>query len=128
MRRLALALALLHAAAALADEPPWMPSAQPPPRPASLDEHVRKLRHEAALFAGVGIGLFAAGVAVDVVALDVPQGERAVPTGGGALRLEKYRNDANWAEFAVGTALLGAGFGLVVASLFRRAQARRLSE
>lgn len=130
MRRVALLLALLHAAGGVAAAdglPAWMP-APPPPVGVSAEREARRLRHEAAVFGAVGLGLFAAGVAVDVVALDVPQGEHAVPVGDGSYRIEHFRNDANWAEFALGTALFATGFGLVVMSLYRVKQARRLVE
>jgi hypothetical protein len=133
VKRLALALAVVHAAAGIAAAdappapPPWMPSAPPPESP-TLARHVRQLRHEAAVFGGVGLGLMAAGIAVDVVALDLPQGERQVPLGGGVSRIDHYRNDANWAEFAVGSGLIGIGFALSITALFRLQRARQLGE
>jgi hypothetical protein len=109
--------------------PPWMPAPAPPPprRSMGTEERIRKLRHEAALFGAVGIGLFAAGIAVDVVALDVPQGEQATRNSDGSTTVTHYRNDANWAELAIGSALLVSGFALVIAGIFELRQARRLA-
>jgi hypothetical protein len=134
MRRLALALAtLLAGAPALAQQPlvpppppPWMPA--PPPSPSRESEReVRKLRHEALAYGTIGLVFTAAGIAVDVVALDVPQSEQATRMADGTTVTEKVRGDANWAELAGGIALTATGLVLVTVSLFRLKQARRLA-
>ena len=127
MKRLACALALLIAVpAARAEEPPpWMPAAPPRPGRASL-QHARELRREAKIFGGVGIALFGGGVAVNVVALDLPQGERATRQPDGTIVSERVRSDANWFELAGGIALMATGFALVSVALLKLKQARRL--
>jgi hypothetical protein len=133
VRRVALALALLHAGAVAADEPAltpprppvFMPSAPPPPTPRLLRQSAQ-LRHDAFIFGALALGFAAAGIAVDVVALDLPQGERVVPTGGGNARIERFRDDANWAEFALGTALVGVGVAFGYVALFRLRSSKRL--
>jgi hypothetical protein len=133
MRTLALGLALLVAAPAAADAPlvpspppPWMPA--PPPRPSRASEReVKKLTHEAAAYGTIGLVFTAAGIAVDVVALDVPQSEQAVRAADGTVTTEKVRGDANWAELAGGIALTATGLVLVTVALFRLKQARRLA-
>lgn len=128
MKRLALALALTLAAPAVrADEPPpaWMPST-PPPLTRATEQRARELRHEAKIFGGVGIALFAGGVAVNVVALDVPQGEQATRQPDGTITQEHVRSDANWFELAGGLALMATGFVLVSVALFKVKQARKL--
>jgi len=133
MRRVALALALLVAAPAAAQQPlvqpsppPWMPA--PPPQPSRATEReVKKLHHEAAAYGTIGLVFTAAGIAVDVVALDVPQSEQATRAADGTITTEKVRGDANWAELAGGIALTATGLVLVVVALFRLKQARRLA-
>jgi hypothetical protein len=127
MKLLALLLALLLAAPlAGADEPPppWMPS-PPPPRRSTL-QRARELRREAKIFGGVGIALFGGGIAVNVVALDLPQGERATRQADGTVVTEHVRDDANWFELAGGIALMATGFVLVTVALFKVKQARQL--
>jgi len=125
MRRVALAL-VLATATAWADPPPWMPA--PPPRPTARTEHeVRKLRHEAAAYGAIGLAFVAGGVAVDVVALDLPQAEQTTRASDGTVTTEKVRGDANWAELAGGIALTVTGVVLVAVALFRLKQARRLA-
>lgn len=127
MKRLALTLALLVAAPmARADEPPpWMPA---PPRPASSRslKEARAVRHEATIFGAIGLALIAAGVAVTVVALDVPQGQQVMRAGDGVVTTHSVLGDANWAELAGGIALGGTGLGLFAFSLFKIKQASRL--
>jgi hypothetical protein len=127
MKRLALALALFVAAPlAGADEPPpWMPSTPRGPSARAVNE-ARAIRHEAAIFGGIGLAVFGAGVAVTVVALDVPQGEHRVSVGDGGVTTQRFRDDANWAELAGGVVLLATGLGLVGFSLLKIKQARRL--
>jgi len=128
MKRLALALALTLAAPAAraADPPPpWMPA--PPPRPTRSDEaRVRKLKRETTAFGLIGLVLFAGGIAVNVVALDLPQAERASREPDGSVVIERYRGDANWAEFAGGVALMGAGFALLSIAYVKLQQMRKL--
>jgi hypothetical protein len=127
MRRLAPSLALLLAASlARGDEPPpaWMPA--PPPLVGQQSrQEAKKLRREAAWYTGFGIGVFALGIAVNVVALDVPQSEQQQRVDGN-LVTRKVLGDANWAELAGGLALMGTGFGLVWLGYYRRNQARRI--
>jgi len=125
MRRVALAL-VLTTATAWADPPPWMPA--PPPPPTERTEHeVRKLRHEAAAYGAIGLAFIAGGIAVDVVALDLPQAEQATRRTDGTVVVEKVRGDANWAELAGGIALTATGLVLAVVALSRLRQARRLA-
>jgi hypothetical protein len=126
VKGLATALALLLAAGtAHADDPPWMPS-RPAPMSLQREQRIKQLRHDSALFGLLGLVLFAAGVAVDVVALDVPQGEATVKLMDGTMLHEHVRNGANWAEFAAGTSLLAAALALTGVGLFRARQAARL--
>jgi hypothetical protein len=133
MRALALGLALLVAAPAVAEAqlvpsppPPWMPA--PPPQPSRATEReVKKLHHEAAAYGTIGLVFTAAGIAVDVVALDVPQSEQATRAADGTVTTEKVRGDANWAELAGGIALTATGLVLVTVAIFRLKQARRLA-
>jgi hypothetical protein len=133
MRRVALALALLVATPAVAQQPlvqpappPWMPA--PPPQPSrSTEREVKKLRHEAAAYGTIGLVFTAAGIAVDVVALDVPQSDQATRQADGTIVTEKVRGDANWAELAGGIALTATGLVLVTVAIFRLKQARRLA-
>jgi len=130
---LALALVLLVAAPAVAQQPlvpppppPWMPA--PPPRPSRTTEReVKKLRHEAAAYGTIGLVFTAAGIAVDVVALDVPQSEQATRQADGTIVTEKVLGDANWAELAGGIALSVTGLALITVAFFRLKQARRLA-
>ena len=128
MKRLALALALILAApAASGDEsPPWMP------RPAGLplrssQQRARALLREAKIFGAVGISLFGVGIAVNVVALDLAQGNRMVRQVDGTVVNQPVRDDANWLELAVGIALAGTGIALAAIGLFKAKQARRLA-
>jgi hypothetical protein len=126
MTRLALVLAIALAAPTLrADPPAWMPA---PPRPptAGDEQRVRHLKHEAAAFGAIGIALFAGGIAVNVVALDVPQGERATRQVDGSVVTERFRDDANWAELAGGLALMATGFALVSLAVLKAKEARKL--
>lgn len=129
-RALACALASLLAAPVAGgegDSPPWMPGA--PPRiggQSAREREARRLRHEAALFAGVGVGVVALGVAVDVVALDVPQEPRSIMHGDGTLVTQNRIGSSNWVELALGSALLGTGLILVVVGILRARQARAL--
>ena len=129
MRRVALAL-VLTTATAWADPPPWMP-APPPPTTTRTEHEVRKLRHEAAAYGAIGLAFVAGGIAVDVVALDLPQAEQATRRADGTVVVEKVRGDANWAELAGGIALTGdgprAGGGGAVCACGRRAGWRRRS-
>jgi hypothetical protein len=128
MKPLALLLSLLLAAPlAAADEPPppWMPST-PPPLTRSSVQHARELRREAKIFGAVGLALAGCGIAVGVVALDVPQGERVVRAPDGTAVTERVRDDANWFELAGGLALIATGFALVTFALYKVKQARRL--
>ena len=129
MKPLAWVLALLVAAPmASADEPPpWMPSTPPPATRSSL-QHARELRREAKIFGAVGLALFGGGVAVNVVALDVPQGEELVKQPDGTAVTQHVRNDANWFELAGGLALMGTGVALVAVALLKAKQARRLEQ
>ena len=127
MKRLSLVLALLIAApVAYADDPPpWMPSA--PPRPTRGDEaQLRKLKREAAAFGTIGLVLAAGGIAVMVVALDVPQSEQTMRAVDGTLVTDRVRGDANWAELAGGIALTGTGIALAAIALLKAKQARKL--
>jgi len=106
--------------------PAWMPA--PPPRLGrGEEEQARALRRESFIFAGIGIGLVAGGVAVDVVALDFPQSQETTRENGN-LVTKRVLGDENWAEFAAGTALLATGFVLVCVGLYKRHQARKLDE
>ena len=127
MRRLALVLASLLAApvARAADPPPWMPARPAGPTARQL-EQAKKLRREGLVLGSIGLVLFAGGVAVNVVALDVPQAETTVRQPDGNLAEMHTRGDANWAELAGGLVLMGAGFGLVCVSLYRLKQAARV--
>ena len=127
MTRVALALSFLLAAATARaeDPPPWMPAPPRPPTRQSVQQ-VRKLRHEAAAFGAIGLGLFAGGIAVDVVALDVPQGARTTREGDGSLVTHRFLDDANWAELAGGLALMATGFALVSVALLRLKQAHKV--
>jgi hypothetical protein len=129
MKPLAWVLVLLVAAPmASADEPPpWMPSTALPPTRSSL-QHARELRREAKIFGAVGLALFGGGVAVNVVALDVPQGEQATRQPDGTVVQEHVRSDANWFELAGGLALMGTGVALVAVALLKAKQARRLEQ
>src|SRR5207248_4131219 len=113
MTRLALALAVTVLASTVRADPPpaWMPA---PPRPPTTgdEQRVRHLKHEAAAFGLIGLVLFAGGVAVNVVALDVPQGEETRRQADGSILIEHVRDDANWAELAGGLALMATGFAL----------------
>jgi hypothetical protein len=127
MKRLAWILALVVAAPAAWGEepPPWMPAPSPQTSSASR-QRARGLRHEAKAFGAVGIALFGAGIAVNVVALDVPQGERSTRQPDGTIVNERVRADANWFELAGGIALAGTGVALVAIALFKAKQARLL--
>ena len=128
MRRLALALSLVVVAAPVAradDPPPWMPTPPPGPTGRQLEE-ARTLRREAAAFGTIGLVLFAGGVAVNVVALDVPQAETTMRQPDGNIVEKRVLGDANWAELAGGIVLMVTGFALVTVSLFRRKQAARV--
>ncbi len=127
MKRLALVLALLVAApAARADDPPpWMPSA--PPSPTRGDEaQARKLKREATAFGAIGLALAAGGIAVMVVALDVPQSERLTKAADGTSTTTRQLGDANWAELAGGVALTVTGVALAGVALLKAKQARKL--
>jgi len=117
---------VLTTATAWADPPPWMPAAPPPPTERTEHE-VRKLRHEAAAYGAIGLAFIAGGIAVDVVALDLPQAEQATRRTDGTVVVEKVRGDANWAELAGGIALTATGLVLAVVALSRLRQARRLA-
>lgn len=135
-----LALALVMAPAARGDgpaapttvapasgPPPWMPGGQP----AAGDEwrrrqRARALARSAALFTGFGIGLFAVGIGVNVVALDVPQGVRTVVGTDGTRTSERVRAAANWAELAAGSSLMITGLAFVIVARLRALQARQL--
>ena len=127
MKRLTLALVLSLVAPGLrADEPPpWMP-APPPPLTSQGGGQVRRLRREATAFGTIGLVLFGGGIAVNVVALDVPQGERTVRQADGTTEQQHFLADANWAELAGGLALMGAGFALVSIALLKIKQAHRI--
>jgi hypothetical protein len=135
MSRVALVAVFLGASVAQAQQAPlaqpqpppaWMPA--PPPRLGrGEEEQARALRREAFIFAGIGIGLVAGGVAVDVVALDFPQSQ-ATTRDNGNLVTKRVLGDANWAELAAGTALLATGFVLVCVGLYKRHMARKLDE
>lgn len=127
MKRLSLVLALLFVAPmAYADDPkPWMPSA--PPSPTRGDEaQARKLKHEATAFGAIGLALAAGGIAVMVVALDVPQSERVTMAGDGTRTTTRELGDANWAELAGGVALTVTGLALGGVALLKAKQARQL--
>ncbi|HEY2748627.1 MAG TPA: hypothetical protein VGL86_28595 [Polyangia bacterium] len=133
MRRLAL-IVLLASGIARGDQPALVPKAQPafmpaPPRPISTEgqAQAKRLRHEAAAYGAIGLGVFAGGIAIDVVALDVPQGTQASGAGG-IVTTMRVRNDANWAELAAGLTLTAAGVALVALSLYKLKQARRVDE
>jgi hypothetical protein len=119
---------LLTSTAARADDPPWMPA---PPEPvggaAARQEEARKLRSQGAVYTGLGIGLFGAGVAVNVLALDYPQGGRTMAQGGGIIRTDPVYDAANWAELAGGIVLVGGGITLIVIGGMRLRQAAQLA-
>ncbi len=127
MRRVALALvfALVAPLAHAEEPPPWMPSPPPPPS-RQAEREIKRLRHEATAFSAVGIVLFAGGIAVNVVALDVPQSERLVKQPDGTSMTQHVLGDANWAELAGGLALMATGFALVSLGMYRLKQAHRL--
>ena len=132
MRRVALGLALvlvLASPGAYADPapspPPWMPAPRRPPTRDDEDQ-IKHLKHEATAFGTVGIVLLAGGIAVDVVARDVPQGEQATRQPDGNVVTERVRNDANWAELAAGLALTATGLALVSIAYLRIKQMRKL--
>lgn len=104
--------------------PAYMP-ASPPPLGAQELQQAKVLRHQAALFTGLGIGLFAAGIAVNVVALDVPQSQQ-VTREGDNLVTRNVLGPANWVELAAGIALMGTGLALGWLGIYRRNQARRI--
>lgn len=108
-----------------ATPPPFMPA--PPRAPTRGDQaQIRHLRHEAAAYGTIGLVLAAAGVAVNVVALDVPQGERTMRQPDGKTVTTRVRDDANWFELAGGLTLLATGIVLGVIALMRARQAARL--
>ena len=129
MKRIALGLVLLLApSGAYADPsppPPWMPA---PRRPLTRDDEdeVRHLKHEAAVFGTTGLVLLAGGVALDVVALDLPQGEQAMRQPDGNIVTARVRNDANWAELAGGLSLTATGLALAWIGYLKLKQARKL--
>lgn len=128
MRRVALAVAMLLAAPAVrADpqQPAFMPAPPRPPTSGDEDE-IRRLKHEATAFGTTGIVLAAAGIAVNVVALDVPQGERAVRQSDGTVVTQHVLADANWAELAGGIALLGTGAALIAIAVVKANRAKKL--
>ena len=128
MKRLALVLALLLVApTAYADDPPpWMPSAPPPPTRGD-EAQLRKLKREATAFGTIGLVLAAGGIAVMVVALDVPQSERVTMALDGTRTTTRELGDANWAELAGGVALTATGLALGGVALLKAKQARKLS-
>ena len=126
MRRLALISALLVAAPAVgaADPPAWMPAQPRGPTRAQL-EQAKKLKHEAAAFGSIGLVLFAGGIAVNVVALDVPQGDdddaagrrqpgreaqrSATPTGPSSPAASRsWRPGSRWSALSICPAQAGA--------------------
>jgi hypothetical protein len=126
MSRVALALVLV-AATAEADPPPvWMP-APPPPIGRQTELAAKKLRGEAKAYGAIGLAVLGAGIAVDVVALDVPQGE-ATTRQNGIVTTEKVRSDANWAELGAGVTLNAVGLVLLGLALYKLRLARRLDE
>jgi hypothetical protein len=124
---LAALAAFVSSTARAGDQPPWMPGPMPPVRnEGARANEARQLRHDGAVFAGVGTALFAGGVALGVVALDIKQDDRTTMQLGGTLVTEHVYGAANWAELAGAIALMGGGLIMVIAGAQRLAQARRL--
>lgn len=138
MKRLAL-VGLLASSIARADvqqvqQPQLIPQAQPafmpaPPPPVAhgSEEEAKRLRHEAKAYGAIGLGLIAGGIVVDVVALDVPQGE-VTTRSGGLTTTTRGRNDANWAELGIGLTLNAVGLVLMGLALYKLKQARHIDE
>lgn len=130
-RALVLALALALASPALAEPkapPPWMP-APPPPVGGAREraERARKLKQQSAILTGVGIGLFGAGIALNVIALDWKQGTEPERQPDGSIVNRPAYDAGNYAELAGGVALMATGFVLVVVGVLRGRQAAALA-
>ncbi len=128
MKRLSLVLALLLVAPmAYADDPkPWMPSGPPPPPTRGDEAQARRLKREATAFGAIGLALAAGGIAVMVVALDVPQSERVTMAGDGTRTTTRELGAANWAVLAGGIALTVTGVALAGVALLKARQARKV--